>query len=90
MHKLSKFTFFIYRKVNLCLGNHTQIRIFINNLLCGTGSAQGATGLNPKAVAEAKEETSSQDGNLAFVAGATGRVGSRTVRLDNMLQFSPT
>ncbi|CAA6657718.1 unnamed protein product [Spirodela intermedia] len=40
----------------------------------------GATGLNPKATAEAKVETSSKDGNLAFVAGATGRVGSRTVR----------
>ncbi|CAA7393829.1 unnamed protein product [Spirodela intermedia] len=44
------------------------------------GSVQGATGLNPKATAEAKVETSSKDGNLAFVAGATGRVGSRTVR----------
>uniref|UniRef100_A0A1D1XDE9 Protein TIC 62, chloroplastic n=1 Tax=Anthurium amnicola TaxID=1678845 RepID=A0A1D1XDE9_9ARAE len=44
------------------------------------GPAQGETESNLKIRGDLKKELSSNDANLAFVAGATGRVGSRTVR----------
>lgn len=34
-------------------------------------------------VAPESKDVSLKDGNVVFVAGATGRVGSRTVRLNN-------
>lgn len=36
---------------------------------------------NPKTIKSVKQDTLSRDEDLVFVAGATGRVGSRTVRL---------
>ncbi|KAJ8621043.1 hypothetical protein MRB53_029572 [Persea americana] len=40
----------------------------------------GTSEANPKTIKAVKQDTLSKDEDLAFVAGATGRVGSRTVR----------
>ncbi|WOL03087.1 protein TIC 62, chloroplastic isoform X1 [Canna indica] len=45
-----------------------------------SGFTKAAASSNAKAVEVNKQETNSKDQDLAFVAGATGRVGSRLVR----------
>ncbi|KAJ4716449.1 Protein TIC 62, chloroplastic [Melia azedarach] len=42
--------------------------------------ASGTTNIRSEAVGATLNKADSKDGNLAFVAGATGKVGSRTVR----------
>ena len=53
----------------------------LSSILCVTVSAQVTTGSSAKTADAIKQEKVSKDNDLVFVAGATGRVGSRTVRL---------
>lgn len=48
----------------------------------GFGFFQGAINSTSSAVEATSSDVGMKDGNLVFVAGATGRVGSRTVRSD--------
>lgn len=45
----------------------------------------GATKFSSKAVEAVPKNANSKDDNLVFVAGATGKVGSRTVRLHSIV-----
>lgn len=52
------------------------------------GFMQGGARLSSQAAEAVPKEVDLKDENLAFVAGATGRVGSRTVRLLSTAQLS--
>lgn len=57
----------------------TCVRVFVYMFIQGSTKSSTAEGI--------PEKTDSKDDNLVFVAGATGKVGSRTVRYIFIFQF---
>jgi len=50
--------------------------------MCALGHWLGAASVSSATVEGTSEDVNSKDEDIVFVAGATGRVGSRTVRLE--------